>query len=245
MRWGAFLLLLVLTPLSACGLPEPGAGESVPAATVADPVLTPPAKCRGYVALTFDDGPTEVTPRLLEVLRRNDLPAVFFNTGEQSLDHAAVARRQAVSPGVQLGNHTWSHPDLSTLSPSQVRREIVRTRDLQGRDVTLFRPPYGSEDPGVLAQVQQLGMLNVLWTQDSKDFDATSVDEIVERSTGMRDGGILLLHDGNPMTVRAVPLIAEHYYGRGLCFGKVVRSNRAQSPAESPSLTFYARAVSP
>lgn len=88
-------------------------------------------------------------------------------------------------------------------------------------------------------------MLNVLWTQDSKDFAATSVEEIVDRSAGMRDGGILLMHDGNPMTVRAVPLIAQHYYERGLCFGRVAPSETAQAPADSPALTFYARAVAP
>ena len=88
-------------------------------------------------------------------------------------------------------------------------------------------------------------MVNVLWTKDSKDFAAMSIEQIVEQSSGMRDGGILLLHDGNPMTVRAVPLIAQHYYNKGLCFGKVAGSNRAQEPSESPNDPFYAKAVAP
>lgn len=245
-RVGALLLALVTTQLAACSLPQPGAGESLVAGEVlADPVLTAPATCKGYVALTFDDGPTQMTPRLMAMLGRHDLPAMFFNTGMQSRDHAAIARQQAATPGVQLGNHSYSHPDLATLPPDQVRDEIVRTRDVQGKDVVFFRPPFGSANAEVLAQVEQLGMVNVLWTKDSKDFAATSIEQIVEQSTGMRDGGILLLHDGKRMTVRAVPLIAEHYYSKGLCFGKVARSNRAQEPAESPKDPFYAKAVAP
>ena len=242
----ALLVAGTMSVATACGLPPPGAGEPLGAAVaLSDPVLVRPSVCQGYVALSFDDGPTSGTTRLLEVLDKYDLPALFFNTGERTLREAEAMAAETALAGVQLGNHSFSHPDLSALSPDEVRDEIERTRTVQGSEVTFFRPPFGSANQMVVDVVTEMGMQQVLWTHDSKDFEATSVDQIVAQSAGMNDGGILLLHDGNAMTVRALPRIVDSYYVRGLCFGQVASSSLAQAPAESPALTFYARAVAP
>jgi peptidoglycan-N-acetylglucosamine deacetylase len=241
----AALAVLVLT--AACSVPPPGAGDALDATLppTTKPAVAAPDTCAGYVSLTFDDGPTDLSKRLLAVLQERKVPAVFFNTGEHTAAMPDVIKLEATLPGVQFGNHTWNHPDLGTLSVNQVREQITKTKALQGKDVTFFRPPFGNAPAPVLKELNAAGLFQVLWTRDSKDFDATSVDQIVEQSKGMKDGGILLLHDGHPLTIRAVPLIIDHYHSQGLCFGKVARSKTAQAPVESPALTFYAKAVAP
>jgi peptidoglycan/xylan/chitin deacetylase (PgdA/CDA1 family) len=241
----AAIAALVLT--AACSVPAPGAGDAPDASAppTVRPAVAQPATCAGYVALTFDDGPTQLSKRLTAVLEKRGVPAVFFNTGEHTASSPDVIEAEKALPGVQFGNHTWSHPDLGTLSALQVKEQIDRTKALQGSGVTFFRPPFGHAPGPVLKQLDASGMFEVLWTRDSKDFDAVSVEQIVDQSKGMKDGGILLLHDGHPLTIRAVSLIIDYYHSQGLCFGKVTRSTTAQAPLESPALSFFAKAVAP
>ena len=204
-----------------------------------------PATCRGWVALTFDDGPTPSTAELVAALAQLRVPATFFNRGDRSAQSPQLVALQRTLPGAACGNHTWDHPDLALLTPAEVREQVRRPWALPGPRARLFRPPYGSLTPPVLDEVRRAGLVNVLWTVDSKDFAAASTEAVVARSAGMEDGGILLLHDGAPFTVAALPRIVDGYQRRGLCFGQVVASTRAQSPAGSPALLFAARAGPP
>lgn len=237
----------VAVALSACSVPPPGAGDAAPSslAALSFPALKAPATCKGYVSLTFDDGPTLGSGRMLEVLRFYKIPAVFFNTGEHTGQLPAVIAAERAVPGVQFGNHSWNHPDLSTLPALQVREQLLHTKAVQGPTVTMFRPPFGSANGMVQKQIAAAGLLEVLWTKDSKDYAAASVEQVVKQASGMRDGGIVLLHDGHPMTVQALPDIIAGYYAQGLCFGRIARSRHAQAPVESPDLLFNARAVAP
>ena len=246
-RLAALAALAALVLTAACSVPKPGAGDSADASLppTTKPAVAAPAKCAGWVSLTFDDGPTALSKRLLAVLQDREVPAVFFNTGEHTEAMPEVIELEKALPGVQFGNHTWNHPDLGTLSIEQVREQIARTKALQGKEVTFFRPPFGNAPAPVLKELDASGLFEVLWTKDSKDFDAVAVEQIVDQSKGMKDGGILLLHDGHPLTIRAVPLIIDHYHSQGFCFGKVARSKTAQAPVESPALSFYAKAVAP
>ncbi len=246
-RLAALAALAALVLTAACSVPPPGAGDSADATIAAStkPAVPAPATCAGYVSLTFDDGPSQLSKRLVDVLRSREVPAVFFNTGEHTEAMADVIKLEKTLPGVQFGNHTWNHPDLGTLSVEQVREQISKTKALQGKDVTFFRPPFGNAPPPVVKELDAAGLLEVLWTKDSKDFDATSVEQIVDQSKGMKDGGILLLHDGHALTIRAVPLIIDHYHSQGFCFGKIAKSTTAQAPVESPALSFNAKAVAP
>lgn len=188
------------------------------------PELTAPATCSGYVALTFDDGPTQSTDDLLDILGHYDVPAAFFNLGLQERKMPELVERQ-FRDGHQVGNHTMTHPELLTLPLQEALADIdaasVVHRDLLDRTHTLFRPPYGGTDEQIRKGAEDRGMTEVLWTVDSKDYEATSAEQVVEQSQGMTDGGILLMHDGKPLTVEALPQVIGNYYDQGLCFGQI------------------------
>jgi peptidoglycan/xylan/chitin deacetylase (PgdA/CDA1 family) len=203
-----------------------------------------PATCRAYVALTFDDGPSPVSPALLTVLADRHEPATFFYIGRNAAAHPEIVRA-AVRAGHQIGNHTYDHPDLRTLSSAQVADELRRTNavltPLVGH-VALFRSPYGLSSAQIRGAASGLGLSEVLWTVDSKDFAAKSVDQIVDRSGGLADGGVLLLHDGDELTVQALPRIINAYHERGMCFGRLTPSAKPQVLPWLPELPFAFRA---
>ena len=101
----------------------------------------------GSIALTFDDGPSAFTPQILGMLQRNGVRATFFEVGQQVQVSPGLAR-EAYQAGDVIGNHTWSHPNLTLLAPSQVRWQLSRTsaaiQRATGVSPTLFRPPYGA-----------------------------------------------------------------------------------------------------
>ena len=237
--------VMAVFPLS-CALPPPGAGDASVGQLAGSPVdpFSRPQQCQGYVALSIDDGPTVTSDLFVQLLVRYKIPATFFNTGENTKKLPSVVALEQATPGVQFGNHTWNHADLTALSPEQVRAQILQTKVVQGSEVTFFRPPFGASNDMVDQEVNKAGLLEVLWTRDSKDFDASSPEQIVGQSRGMRAGGILLLHD-RPLTARALPGIIASYYDQGLCFGGIAHSLVPQSPEESPALLFNAKAVAP
>jgi peptidoglycan/xylan/chitin deacetylase (PgdA/CDA1 family) len=208
------------------------------------PELAAPTACAGYVALTFDDGPTEFTSDILAVLDHYKVPAVFFNNGVQERARPREVERTKAA-GHQLGNHTMTHPDLLSMDLEAALADIdastVVHRDLGHEPPTMFRPPYGNTSPELRAAVESRGMIEVLWTVDSKDFEAATAEQVAERSKGMTDGGILLLHDGKALTVDALPLIIEHYWAQNLCFGQVVTAD-TELPTAWFGLTHLARA---
>lgn len=230
------LVGLVLVGLPSCWSPSV---DTLPTAAPR------PAPCTGWVALTFDDGPSDSTLRLVEVLRSLQVPAYWFNTGVHSASRPELVRAQLSVPGSRVGNHSWSHPDLSSVSAAAVREELTRTQRLQGPAATLFRPPFGAVSPTVLDEVDDAGLQLVLWHRDSKDYGASSAAEVVAGATGGSAGDIVLLHDGPEPTVEAVPAIVDHYHRRGLCLGTVRESKAPQHPQESPALTFFATAAPP
>lgn len=206
-----------------------------------------PEVCSGYVALTFDDGPTALTPELLDVLDQHDVPAMFFTTGVQTRRFPEHVR-DMVERGHQVGHHTWDHPDLTTVPSAELVRQIEKASRLHetiAEPFEFFRPPFGATDPDVQAEVRRQGMVEVLWTADSKDYQATTPADVVERTAGMTDGGIALLHDGKPLTIEAIPAIIDHYHDRGLCFGAVVATTEPTIPPWSQWMGYYAKAGAP
>lgn len=202
--------------------------------------------CRnGYVGLTFDDGPSATTGQLLAALRENHLRATMFNQGNN-----ALARPDGVGAEVRarmwIGNHTFTHPHLPVLGEPGTFMEISSTqwvlRDLTGREPTLFRPPYGETNDQVRADEQRIGLLEVLWTVDSRDWAGASVQEIAAAAHTLQPGGIILMHDWPPNTIQAIPLIARDLAQRGLCAGRIV-----YTPKDIPfgSTVFHAIAVKP
>ena len=168
--------------------------------------LTAPRK-PGELALTFDDGPNPAwTPRLLDLLAEHNVHATFFLIGRFAKVERELARRIA-DAGHLIGNHTWSHPDLSRLPDSNVLDELTRTNDLlaeiTGNPMIYFRPPFGARRPYVLKLARQLGLVPVTWNAMTTDWNEPSADKISKNlvgkiETNQRRGYAtnIVLHDG-------------------------------------------------
>jgi|SRR5690606_1668940 len=202
---------------------------------VADAAPSYAQNCAGYVGLTFDDGPTPGnTENLLNALRANGLRATMFNMGQNAQANPALVQAQ-IDAGMWVGNHSWSHPYLTSLGQSQVDAEIGNTqRTLQqitGTAPQLFRPPYGATNQTVRAVEAQYGLTEVLWDVDSQDYNGVSSDQIVQAVSQLNDGQVILMHDWPANTVAAIPRIAQTLASRNLCAGMISpQTGRAVAP---------------
>lgn len=184
-------------------------------------------RCKGRVALTFDDGPVPgTTTRLLRVLRRHDVPATFFVVGRRVREHPELVRAIERN-GHLVANHTWAHEQLTARSDREVRATVHGTRRaLQRAGVAptrLVRPPYGSINPRVRRVLVRAGFVPVLWSIDSNDWANGSADQIAARILrGLRPGpNVVLQHDGvnrSPISVDAVATVVRRAKRRGYCF---------------------------
>jgi peptidoglycan/xylan/chitin deacetylase (PgdA/CDA1 family) len=184
-----------------------------------------PLYCGGrhgrYVALTFDDGPSMYTPRVLRLLRRARARATFFVVGSRAAARPDLVRAESLL-GV-VGNHTWTHPRLVTLARRDLIRQLLRTqaaivRATGGMRPRLFRPPYGVGTPAETAAVHALGLVDVRWSVDSFDSrpGATAGSVVRNVLAELRPGAIVLLHEIHPWTVRALPRVLRALRRRGL-----------------------------
>jgi peptidoglycan/xylan/chitin deacetylase (PgdA/CDA1 family) len=178
----------------------------------------------GYVRLTFDDGPAPTaTSAVLDTLAAWGAKATFYVTGSMAAARPALVRR-ASAEGHRIGNHSWSHPDLTTLTRAQVRSQLQRTTDVirqaTGNAPTEWRPPYGATNDLVEAAAQDVGLSSmVLWTVDPRDWadpPATTIrDRVLQR---VRPGSVVLLHDATGQnTPEALPMILEGLARAGYC----------------------------
>ena len=202
--------------------------------------------CRGgYVGLTFDDGPGATTSALLKALTDNGLRATMFNTGANAQANPDLVRQQ-VAAGMWVGNHSFTHAHLTQLSPPESFQELASTQWVLDRilrhEPTLFRPPYGETNDELRSEEQQLGVLEVLWTVDSRDWAGASVDEIVAAVASLEPGGIILMHDWPQNTLAAIPRIAQVLAEKGRCAGRIAATTHDVSGVGT---TFHAVAVKP
>jgi peptidoglycan/xylan/chitin deacetylase (PgdA/CDA1 family) len=184
-----------------------------------------PLYCGGphgrYVALTFDDGPSSYTPRVLRLLRRAGARATFFVVGSRAAARPDLVRAESLLGAV--GNHTWTHPRLVALARRDVIRQLLLTqaaivRATGGVRPRLFRPPYGVGTPAESAAVHALRLVDVRWSVDSLDSRPGANTGSVVRNVlaELRPGAIVLLHDIHPWTVAALPRILHALRRRGL-----------------------------
>jgi peptidoglycan/xylan/chitin deacetylase (PgdA/CDA1 family) len=153
----------------------------------------------GQVRLTFDDGPyPAITPTVLDLLDRYGIPATFMLVGTFARQHPDLVRR-IVGAGHVIGNHSWTHPDLTTLEPAAVRDELHRTHDVLSRfaDVTLFRPPRGQLSGVVLQATAELGYDVLLWS--AEELEPLVPGSLAVWHDGLGRGG--LLPEGDPERV--------------------------------------------
>jgi peptidoglycan/xylan/chitin deacetylase (PgdA/CDA1 family) len=162
------------------------------------------------VALTFDDGPNDpYTLRLLDVLARHEAKATFFLVGKYVRQRPDIVRA-IVAAGHEIGNHTYSHPNLIFLPRQRVRQELEDCNkslaDELDRKPVLFRPPFGGRRPAVLSVARDLGMKPVMWSVTGYDWNATSADSILGKVAPRlksRRAEIVLLHDGGHLAFGA------------------------------------------
>ena len=165
---------------------------------------------RRLVALTFDDGPGLRTRLTVRILRRLGARATFFDLGGQVL-----ARKRLVDSELPLGavgDHSFTHPVLTAMPMREARWEIERTRRLLARSgarVDLFRPPYGARTTTLDRVARKLGLLTVMWSIDSLDTSGEVGWRYVSEAVtdAARPGSIVLLHENQPETPRALERI--------------------------------------
>jgi peptidoglycan/xylan/chitin deacetylase (PgdA/CDA1 family) len=192
----------------------------------------------GYVGLTFDDGPSNAhTPALLNALKQNGLRATLFNEGQFAV--AVPAQVQAeVAAGMWIGNHSYDHPHLTTLSQSQIDSEIGRTQsaiaNAGGGTPKLFRPPYGETNSTVKAVEAKYGLTEIIWNIDSQDWNGASVAQIVQANSQLTNGQVILMHEWPANTLTAIPQIAQVLASHNLCSGMISpQTGRAVAPSGS------------
>ena len=173
------------------------------------------------VALTFDDGPGPYTPQLLSVLEGAHVRATFFAIGRMERYFGASTVRE-LQDGDAVGDHTETHPLLARLSAHEQHEELFEALvriELQGARPNLFRPPYGSFNAITLRELHALGLLMVLWSADTGDYQQPGVPVIVQRALdGAHPGAIILMHDGGgdrSQTIAALPEIIHELRVRG------------------------------
>lgn len=178
------------------------------------------------VALTFDDGPTpDSTPAILAVLEQTHTPATFMVEGQYASAWPDLLRREW-NDGFAIGIHTWDHPDMPTISPSEQLNQLASTsvaiHAALGANVCIWfwRPPYGDYNAQVLQTAASLGLTTVTWNDDPQDWALPGVSTIVSRVLGqVGPGSIVLMHDGpaeRQETADALPAILEGLRARGL-----------------------------
>lgn len=168
---------------------------------------------------------TEHLPGMLQVLRSEKVPATFFLDGSWLKKHPEQARA-LVQEGHEIGNHGYSHPQMSKLSSDRIREEILRTEQLiektLGTRTKWFAPPAGDFNQTVVEEADRLGLKTVLWTVDTVDWRKSSTPEImVERvKRGVAGGSLILMHPTD-RTVEALPGIIRTIKDKGLQLGTV------------------------
>lgn len=226
-------------------LPQAAAGTAAAGTSAAANTAGP---CRnGYVGLTYDDGPNPIsTMALLHELKAGHARATFFIWGQHAMQYPGLLKAEQAAH-MWIGSHTFTHPHLTQIGEPAAYEEIASAQQaiwqITRRLPTLFRPPYGETGDQVRADEASLGLTEVLWTVDSRDWAGASADEIVQAASTLQPGGIILMHDGGyQTTIDALPRILADLASRGLCPGKIV-----YTPADisGDGQIFHAIAVAP
>lgn len=167
------------------------------------------------MVLTFDDGPDpRYTPDILRILRAHDVPAMFFVCGEMAVQHQDLLKEMA-DDGHAVGNHTWSHPLLTTLSRRRIHSEMARTSEIidkaYGEPPLWFRAPYGAWNRAAFRLGAELGMEPLGWTVDTLDWRTPGAHTIAERVTdGAGPGVVVLSHDAGGDRSQSVEALRDY-----------------------------------
>ncbi|MGH9359550.1 MAG: polysaccharide deacetylase family protein [Candidatus Acidiferrales bacterium] len=213
-------------------------GCSVPSSQLFGPSLVRGKAGQKRVALTFDDGPTPpCTDQILDILKEHGVTATFFVNGKL-VDRFPERVQRIKRENHTLGNHTYTHLFLYLKTRKTIASEIDRTQDAVERHAGLrpqvFRAPYGVRWFGLFPVLRRRGMRSVQWSDTGFDWveKHTAVDIVRKALKNLRDGSVILLHDGcgryepgevdHARTVAALPAIIEEVHRRGFRFVSVL-----------------------
>ncbi len=219
------------TPAVAAS-PEPAPAATTGTGTVT--LTTPPTTARityshvnvdgPYIAMTFDDGPSGPnTPKLLDLAAKKHIKLTFFLIGENAARYPQLVQRE-LAEGHEVGNHSYTHPDLAKMSDDAVRAQIQKTQDAiisaSGYKPILMRPPYGAMTPKQRLWVShEFGVKIILWEVDPLDWKNPGPDVVAERIiSAVRPGDIILSHDIHSGTVAAMPKVFDTLLAKGYKF---------------------------
>ena len=241
---GLFLIIVGIAPLlsaedSAGPTPSPA---SSPAPTGLKPATYFQANVDGpYIAMTFDDGPSpETTPRLLDILKQRNIKATFFMIGQNAERNPEIVKR-ILADGHEIGNHSWTHPQLAKLPDDRVTEEITKTQNAitnaSGYTPKLLRPPYGSITGRQKEWIEnQFGLSVILWSVDPFDWKRPGASVIQQRIlAGARPGAIILSHDIHKQTVDSMPATLDALAAKGFKFVTVSQLIAMNRPKSSPT----------
>jgi peptidoglycan-N-acetylglucosamine deacetylase len=189
-----------------------------------------------YIAVTFDDGPSaKLTPKLLDLLAARHIKATFFLIGENVAENPEIVARE-VREGHEIGNHSWSHPNLAKMSDDGVRNQLRKTEEAiqnaAGVRPKFLRPPYGSITAREKKWInQELGYKIVLWDVDPLDWRRPGPNVVCNRIVkNTRAGSIILAHDIHPGTIDAMPCVFSQLEAKGFKFVTVSELIAMQTP---------------
>ncbi len=172
------------------------------------------------IALTFDDGPSAHTPRLLNIFKKYGGKGTFFVVGN-ILDANKITAKRIVNEGHEIASHSWRHADLSTLSLEKVQADIEKTHnkifEITGVYPKLIRPPYGAYNQTVKYCAYKSNEAVVTWSVDTLDWKTKNADAVYKSiMNSASDGAIILCHDLHKTTVdameRVIPDLIEKGY---------------------------------
>ena len=174
------------------------------------------------ISLTFHDGPNpKSTPQLLRILDDANIKATFFVVGKMVAKHPELLKEIQKS-GHQIANHTYNHKNLAILSTAEIVSELSKTasliKDITGIDTHLFTPPGGHYNSHVIDVANLYGYKMALWSVFPEDHISSPIviyERVVSKS---RDGSVVLLHNGPPDTVLALPEIIEKLKAKSFRF---------------------------
>lgn len=168
------------------------------------------------IAITYDDGPSVYTPEILDVLKENNSVATFFVLGLNVYNNDNILNRM-LTEGNQIGNHTYNHKNITTISNEELYKQVQGTDDLiymaTGYTPTLMRPPYGSTNRETNKNIAKP---LIHWSIDTRDWESKNV-EMIKNSIleNVKDGDIILMHDIYDSTVEATKIVIPELINRG------------------------------
>lgn len=223
------LWLVACAPLTVSAGPSPSGKKSSEAVAQNASVFVGPdetsEESTRKIALTFDAGSSgEEGETILKALKKENVKCTFFVTGEFAQKYPNLLKKIAAD-GHEIGNHTWSHPDLRRLSSARITRELARTEAAIQKICGVstkpyFRPPFGARNTRVLRAARSAGYECVFWTAGGQDaspryrgISAESIRKMILKK--IKPGGVILCHVGSAGTAKMLPQLLKDLKAKG------------------------------